>query len=113
MRTQAVVTGCQALRTDGCSFFKNILSYVSYMYGGQGLLTEKRLTYDDHDTNRNNDVVDGEGFEPSTSAMPTLRSFQTDLPALSRHLHRALLTEFLRVLLSGFPQEKGESLFMS
>ncbi len=25
--------------------------------------------------------VDGEGFEPSTSAMPTPRSFQTDLPA--------------------------------
>ena len=26
-------------------------------------------------------VVDGEGFEPSTSAMPTPRSFQADLPA--------------------------------
>ena len=26
-------------------------------------------------------LVDGTGFEPATSAMPTLRSFQTDLPA--------------------------------
>ena len=28
-----------------------------------------------------NCMVDGEGFEPSTSAMPTPRSYQTDLPA--------------------------------
>jgi post-segregation antitoxin (ccd killing protein) len=28
-------------------------------------------------------VVDGTGFEPAASAMPTLRSFQADLPALS------------------------------
>jgi hypothetical protein len=26
-------------------------------------------------------MVDGTGFEPATSAMPTLRSFQADLPA--------------------------------
>ena len=26
-------------------------------------------------------VVDGAGFEPASSAMPTLRSFQADLPA--------------------------------
>lgn len=26
-------------------------------------------------------LVDGEGFEPSTSAMPTPRSYQADLPA--------------------------------
>jgi post-segregation antitoxin (ccd killing protein) len=26
-------------------------------------------------------MVDGTGFEPATSAMPTPRSFQTDLPA--------------------------------
>ena len=26
-------------------------------------------------------VVDGAGFEPAASAMPTLRSFQADLPA--------------------------------
>jgi hypothetical protein len=26
-------------------------------------------------------VVDGAGFEPAASAMPTLRSYQTDLPA--------------------------------
>jgi post-segregation antitoxin (ccd killing protein) len=26
-------------------------------------------------------VVDGTGFEPAASAMPTLRSFQADLPA--------------------------------
>jgi hypothetical protein len=28
-------------------------------------------------------VVDGAGFEPAASAMPTLRSYQTDLPAQS------------------------------
>ena len=27
-------------------------------------------------------MVDGAGFEPAASAMPTLRSYQTDLPAL-------------------------------
>ena len=26
-------------------------------------------------------VVDGAGFEPAASAMPTLRSYQADLPA--------------------------------
>ena len=29
-------------------------------------------------------VVDGAGFEPATSAMPTPRSFQADLPAQPR-----------------------------
>jgi hypothetical protein len=33
-------------------------------------------------------VVDGAGFEPAASAMPTLRSYQTDLPAqLLGHTH--------------------------
>jgi hypothetical protein len=36
--------------------------------------------------NMNNKMVDGPGFEPGTSTMPTWRSYQTDLPAhLSRH----------------------------
>ena len=33
---------------------------------------------------RNCVVVDGAGFEPATSAMPTPRSFQADLPAQLR-----------------------------
>ena len=33
---------------------------------------------------RNCVVVDGAGFEPATSAMPTPRSFQADLPARLR-----------------------------
>jgi hypothetical protein len=31
--------------------------------------------------NMNNRLVDGPGFEPGTSTMPTWRSCQTDLPA--------------------------------
>jgi hypothetical protein len=31
--------------------------------------------------NPNCSMVDGAGFEPAASAMPTLRSFQADLPA--------------------------------
>ena len=30
---------------------------------------------------KENSMVDGAGFEPAASAMPTLRSFQADLPA--------------------------------
>ena len=43
--------------------------------------------------------MDEEGFEPSTSAMPTLRSFQTDLLALFLFIHKTVLITFLRVLL--------------
>jgi hypothetical protein len=45
-------------------------------------------------------LVDEEGFEPSTSAMPTLRSFQTDLLALSVHLHRTEPIKFLSIVLA-------------
>ena len=48
----------------------------------------KRLESSDLQTSsfskRNCVVVDGAGFEPATSAMPTPRSFQADLPAQSR-----------------------------
>ena len=48
----------------------------------------KRLESSDLQTSsfskRNCVVVDGAGFEPATSAMPTPRSFQADLPAQLR-----------------------------
>ena len=48
----------------------------------------KRLEDSDLQTSgfskRNCIVVDGAGFEPATSAMPTPRSFQADLPAQLR-----------------------------
>ena len=48
----------------------------------------KRLESSDLETSgfskRNCVVVDGAGFEPATSAMPTPRSFQADLPAQLR-----------------------------
>ena len=51
----------------------------------------KRLEGSDLQTSgfskRNCVVVDGAGFEPATSAMPTPRSFQADLPAqLRQHI---------------------------
>jgi hypothetical protein len=44
-------------------------------------------------------TVDGAGFEPATSAMPTPRSFQADLPAqLSNHARKLLsITQFGKV----------------
>ncbi len=37
-------------------------------------------------------MVDGAGFEPAASAMPTLRSFQADLPAHDTNPIRNLLS---------------------
>jgi hypothetical protein len=44
-------------------------------------------------------VVDGTGFEPVASAMPTLRSYQTDLPARSLRDHRHNIKEKLLSLM--------------
>jgi hypothetical protein len=40
--------------------------------------------------NQNVSMVDGAGFEPATSTMPTWRSYQTDLPAQTVRLSEAL-----------------------
>ena len=47
-------------------------------------------------------VVDGTGFEPVASAMPTLRSYQTDLPARSLRDHRHSIKEKLLSLMFDF-----------
>ena len=40
-------------------------------------------------------VVDGAGFEPATSAMPTPRSFQADLPAHYEEVSAIILKDFV------------------
>ena len=47
-------------------------------------------------------MVDGEGFEPSTSAMPTPRSFQADLPAHYDEVSAIILKDFV-----GFTRRRG------
>ena len=42
--------------------------------------------------------VDGAGFEPAASAMPTLRSYQTDLPALAYAYHNGKLLSIMLTL---------------
>ena len=38
--------------------------------------------------------VDGAGFEPAASAMPTLRSCQTDLPAQKLNVARKTIKDY-------------------
>ena len=47
-----------------------------------------------------NTMVDGAGFEPATSAMPTPRSFQADLPARQTFNFIAFIRKPISVLLS-------------
>ena len=49
-------------------------------------------------------VVDGAGFEPAASAMPTLRSFQADLPAHTLTIKGKLLSIFMKPHISRFTQ---------